>query len=216
MPTGATTNGHAGRAAVAGEPEERTRYRFAAWKDARWNSFDRQRERYEVIRPYLGHDAVGAELGVYKGGFGEFLLPHCRKLYLVDPWFRLGGYWQSGLKQDARVDTVIEILTVYREEISAGQVEVVIDWAKNFLRGIRDRWFDFLYVDSSHSYEQTLDELAAALPKMKSGGIITGDDYDPDPASNQHGVYRAVNEFAAAHRLELVFAKSRQWGLRAR
>ena len=66
-------------------------YRFPRWKDASWNSFERQRERYETIRPFLGQDLVGAEIGVYKGGFGEFLLGHCRKLYLVDPWYRAGG-----------------------------------------------------------------------------------------------------------------------------
>jgi len=29
-------------------------YRFPRWKDASWNSFERQRERYDVIRPFLG------------------------------------------------------------------------------------------------------------------------------------------------------------------
>jgi hypothetical protein len=189
-------------------------YRFPGWKDASWNSFRRQRERYEVIRTYLGTNAVGAELGVYKGGFGEFLLPHCRKLYLVDPWYRLGGYWQSGLKDDSRVESLIEILIVYRAEINAGQVEVVVEYADKFLASMRDRWFDFVYIDSSHSYEQSKKELDAALDKIKYGGMLLGDDYDPDPDSNQYGVYRAVNEFVASHDVELVFVNSRQWGVR--
>lgn len=189
-------------------------YRFAAWKDARWNSYDRQRERYETIRPHLGTNAVGAEIGVYKGGFGEFLLPHCRKLYLVDPWYRLGGYWQSGLPKDSRAGTVIEILTVYQSEIDAGTVEVIVDFGESFLAGMRDRWFDFLYLDGSHDYAQTRKDLVAALPKMKSGGVLLGDDFDPDPSSNQHGVYRAVSEFIAERGLTLVLDRGRQWGVR--
>lgn len=199
-------------AAIADTP--RTQYRFAAWKDARWNSYDRQRERYEAIRPHLGTNSVGAEIGVYKGGFGEFLLPHCRKLYLVDPWYRLGGYWQSGIPNDSRAATVVEILTVYKTDIDAGKVEVIVDFASSFLAGMRDRWFDFLYLDGSHDYAQTKKDLAQALPRMKSGGVLLGDDFDPDPASNQHGVFRAVNEFVAERGLTLVLNRSRQWGVR--
>lgn len=192
----------------------RVPYRFAAWKDARWNSYDRQRERYEAIRPYLGANSVGAEIGVYKGGFGEFLLPHCRKLYLVDPWYRLGGYWQSGLPNDSRAETVIEILTVYKADIDSGKIEVIVDYGANFLAGMRDRWFDFLYLDGSHEYEQTKKDLLQAMPKMKPGGVLLGDDFDPDPASNQHGVFRAVNEFIAERGLTMVLNSSRQWGAR--
>lgn len=61
-------------------------YRFDKVKDASWNSFERQKQRYEVIRHLLGTESIGAEIGVYKGGFGEFLRLHCHKLYLVDPW----------------------------------------------------------------------------------------------------------------------------------
>ncbi|MCW5713423.1 MAG: class I SAM-dependent methyltransferase [Bauldia sp.] len=209
-----TRNETAAAVAESASAEPRMQYRFAAWKDARWNSFDRQRERYEAIKPYLGSNAVGAEIGVYKGGFGEFLLPHCRKLYLVDPWYRLGGYWQSGIPNDSRAETVIEILSVYKSEINAGQVEVIVDYGASFLAGMRDRWFDFLYLDGSHNYEQTKKDLAQALPKMKSGGAVVGDDYDPDPASNQHGVFRAVNEFVAGHGFSLTLNRSRQWGFR--
>jgi len=188
-------------------------YRFPRWKDATWNSFDRHKERYEIIRPYLGEDLVGAELGVYKGGFGEFLLPHCRKLYLVDPWYRLGGYWQSGLPLDSRVDTVINILTVYREQIHAGRIELIIDFAASFLATACNNTFDFIYLDGSHKYDQTKLELESAIGKMKRGGIILGDDYDPDPTSKQHGVFRAVNEFVAERGLHLAFSVGRQWGL---
>lgn len=43
-------------------------------------AFERQQTRYKVLWPFLGQNLVGAEIGVYKGGFGEFLLQHCAKL----------------------------------------------------------------------------------------------------------------------------------------
>jgi hypothetical protein len=188
-------------------------YRFAHWKDASWNSFQRQAERYATFRSLLGSNLTGAEIGVYKGGFGEFLLGHCRKLYLVDPWFRAGGFWNSGIAGDSRVQTVIDIMSAYKAEIEARRVEVVVEYAVPFLRSMPDGSFDFLYLDASHEYSATLDELHAAQPKLKSGGHMFGDDYDPDPASKQHGVYRAVNEFARDTGATFVINESRQWGL---
>jgi hypothetical protein len=188
-------------------------YRFPHWKDATWNSFERQQVRYQAIRPLLGTSLIGAEIGVYKGGFGEFLLPHCSKLYLVDPWYRSGGMWDSGLERDSRVDTVIQLLTAYKREIEEGRIEVVVEYSQNFLRSMSDAYFDFLYIDSSHRYEDTIAELHAAYAKLRKGGLLLGDDYDPDPASHQHGVFRAVNQFASEIGARLVLNKTRQWAL---
>lgn len=188
-------------------------YRFPKLKDASWNSFERQRQRYEVIRRFLGSNQIGAEIGVYKGGFSEFLLEHCKKLYLVDPWYRAGGFWNTNIANDSRVDTVINILSAYKTEIERGTIEVIVDYSENFLRFKADEYFDFIYIDSSHRYEDTLNELHIAYKKIKNGGYIFGDDYDPNPDSRQHGVYRAVNEFAAASGAKMVVKKARQWGL---
>lgn len=203
----------AAAAAAPGASATKIRYRFPHKKDASWNSFERQRARYEVLRDFLGADAVGAEIGVYKGGFGEFLLGHCRKLYLVDTWYRTGGFWNSRIEKDSRVASVINILSVYKAEIERGEVEVVIETSENFLRSMPDAHFDFLYLDTSHKYEATLREIETAAPKLKPGGRLFGDDYDPDPASRNHGVFRAVNEFVAASGARLVLNASRQWGL---
>jgi len=47
---------------------------------------------------------------------------------------------------------------------------------------------DFLMIDGDHSYEAVKADIAAWLPKMRKGGIISGDDY------NWEGVKRAVTE----------------------
>lgn len=36
---------------------------------------------------------------------------------------------------------------------------------------------DFLMLDGDHSYEAVRDEIAAYLPKMRPGGLMSGDDY---------------------------------------
>jgi len=190
------------------------RYRFPKEKDTPFSSYKRQKRRYEIIKPYLGQNSVGAEFGVYKGGFGEFLLPHCQKLYLVDPWYRAGPYWKTAGAVSSRVDAVRDILQVYKDDIHKGTVEVVVDFSYNFLSTIKTPTFDFIYVDSCHTYESTVRELSLSLPTIKPGGYLMGDDYDPDPASKQYGVYRAVQEFVSCNPVKLVLVSSRQWVVR--
>lgn len=47
---------------------------------------------------------------------------------------------------------------------------------------------DFLMIDGSHQYKDVCEDIEAWLPKMKRGGMISGDDY------NWSGVERAVKE----------------------
>lgn len=41
-----------------------------------------------------------------------------------------------------------------------------------------DRSISFLMIDASHSYQDVVDDIEAWYPKVKMGGIISGDDYD--------------------------------------
>lgn len=68
-----------------------------------------------------------------------------------------------------------------------------------------------LFVDTTHTYEKTKQELEAWLPKIHPTGLICGHDYYlyQHPAwTNVSGVHRAVDQFAAGHkerfRLQLI------------
>lgn len=190
-------------------------YRFPKEKDASWNSYERQRERFLTIEHLLPEDSVGAEIGVYKGGFGEFLRTRTRLLYLVDPWYRLTPFWGSRSPEMSSVGALIEILAIYREEIEHGRIMVVPDFGASFMRSCPRNHFDWIYLDASHQYQQTCEEIEAALHCIKSGGVLIGDDYDPDPSSRQHGVYRAVNDFVArVGGNALLLNRKRQWAMR--
>ncbi len=191
--------------------QEKINYRFPLIKDASWNSFNRHQERYNVIKHLLGNNSIGAEIGVYKGGFGEFLLGHCQMLYLVDPWHRLKPFWGEKIPENSAVRALINILQIYTSEIEAGQVQVVPDFSVPFLEGHAPGTFDWIYLDASHLYEHTLAEIRASVRVIKSGGMLIGDDYDPDPSSNQHGVFRAVNDITAELGRSLILNRSRQW-----
>lgn len=63
------------------------------------------------------------------------------------------------------------------------------------LEGFPDGYFDWVYLDSGHLYEETLRELEIIVRKVRPGGVIGGDDFTEDPADVNHGCAVAIREF---------------------
>lgn len=57
-------------------------------------------------------------------------------------------------------------------------------------KDFQDKSLDFVFIDASHDYENVKKDINAWLPKIKPGGIISGDDYHP----TWSGVVAAVDE----------------------
>lgn len=51
--------------------------------------------------------------------------------------------------------------------------------------------FDAVFIDASHTYEDTRDDILFWAPLVKRGGLLAGDDYAPEFP----GVVRAVDEY---------------------
>jgi cephalosporin hydroxylase len=63
-----------------------------------------------------------------------------------------------------------------------------------------DNSLDFVFIDASHDYQSVKQDIEAWLPKVRSGGIIAGHDYEPNEFP---GVVQAVNEaFNGRHTME--------------
>jgi hypothetical protein len=70
-----------------------------------------------------------------------------------------------------------------------------------------------LFVDTLHTYDQVRNELEHWLPRLRAGTILCGHDYEtPD---DNCGVRRAVDEFAACHRVRFPrqVVLPHDWGL---
>ena len=69
---------------------------------------------------------------------------------------------------------------------------------------------DLIYIDGSHDYKSVLKDIKTWFPKLKSGGIICGDDFN----ENWQGVVDAVIEFASFKNLTIEKIGGSQWKIK--
>jgi len=70
-----------------------------------------------------------------------------------------------------------------------------------------DGYFDFVYIDAGHDYENVMKDLTAWFPKVRKGGLICGDDFvdgiiEWNGKFTSFDVKRAVTEFFSGTRSE--------------
>ena len=100
-----------------------------------------------------------------------------------------------------------EAWDVYRYMCFFPQLKVVrmtsIEASKLFLhykRYVAGKYFDLVFIDAEHDYDNVKRDILAWYPLVKEGGIICGHDY----ASREPGVIKAVNEIYGEDNVEVI------------
>jgi hypothetical protein len=160
-----------------------------------------EKDDREWLLKRLPKHAVCAEIGVFEGRFSELILRITRpkKLHLIDPWkyeadpayagsFMGGAKGQSQQRMDRMYETVVKVFKSKRVEVhrqASGACSLLFP----------DNYFDWIYIDGNHQYEFVKEDLESYFPKVKSGGLIAGDDYGRGPNHwSKDGVKHAVDE----------------------
>lgn len=183
---------------------------------------DRRRDsvRAKFLEQMIAKGGVGAELGVYKGRFTGIILDVVapERLHLIDRWYLIGERWDWAYGNQSTIDALVGILHTYAAELISGRAILHVGDDLEVLRTFPDRYFDWVYLDTSHDYDHSVEELGLLKLKVKAGGVIAGDDWQSDPAHVHHGVCRAVREFIAREPYELLYANDtdKQWAIRRR
>ncbi len=124
----------------------------------------------------LGLINKGVEVGVFKGEFSKQILSKWPgTLYMVDPWRPLG---------DEYIDysNHINHSTVYSESMgNIGGFEdraiMIRSLSEQAVDLFEDKSLDFVYIDANHAYDYIKQDIELWYPKVKNGGLISGDDY---------------------------------------
>jgi len=136
---------------------------------------------------------TGLEIGVFKGENASNLLENLPNLtlYGIDP-YRVYKDWDGNTLTEENAiiaeDTATELIMPYKERFVKYK-----NSSDEILNTFEDNYFDFIFIDGCHDYEQVLKDCRNYYPKLKSGGIFSGHDY----LSYIGGVKQAVDEFAS-------------------
>lgn len=144
------------------------------------------------------------EIGVFMGQSSIYLADRIKKKGLSNVKFYTVDHWSGSIEHInsnggwhvTELDTNPNYLydTFLNNVKGCGVEDVIVPVRQDSTIAastFTDGFFDFIFIDASHDYENVKKDVNVWKPKLKTGGIISGDDYGPDIWA---GVYNAINE----------------------
>lgn len=172
-----------------------------------------------AVLDLLPKEAVGVEIGVWKGDFSAQILKSARPrtLHLVDPWLisdaadKASDAWYGAEKMtQAGMDEIhAQVSQRFAPDIAKGRVVIHRTDAKGALGAMPESSVDYVYVDGDHTYEGVVSDLAEAFRVTKANGFICCDDYLLG-AWWKDGVVRAVHELLVSARITVEYKADTQ------
>lgn len=146
----------------------------------------------ETLLSYLPRNGVCAEIGAAYGDYTASILAlnKPKALHLIDAWD--SDRYRIGLEQ---------IREKFKLDISEKRLFIHQGYSTQQLMTFEDNFFDWVYIDTDHSYKTTWEELLLCDKKVKAGGLIAGHDFctgnvvTPVP----YGVIEAVTKFCVEY-----------------
>jgi hypothetical protein len=139
---------------------------------------------YKDIIDQAEDGSLFVEIGSYKGKSAAFMTVEIAnskkdiKFECVDPMELMGAYLNmpQSEKDGYSASDFHSRLKSVKDYYKLNQLT-----SNNAASLYEDGSIDFLMIDGDHSYEGVKQDIMNYLPKMKSGGLIAGDDaYDPE------------------------------------
>jgi hypothetical protein len=164
--------------------------------------------RRDLLIEVLPHNAVCAELGVYKGGFASEILEYTRprELHLFDLWLALPDMipWLRRTLPSSG-----EVAQRFAEAIKCGSVYMHQGLLPRAMNCIADGWFDWVYIDADHSEKGMVGTLHDMDRVIAPGGYVVCHDYVPEAERDTvkhyyEGVALAVDRWAEDNGWEMV------------
>jgi len=153
-----------------------------------------------------------AEIGVALGDFSQVIIekvqPELFDAYdtfhmhhIENIWGRPSEYYFKGLTHKEFYQQRFSGL------MSSGGVRLFEGDGATEISGRDSQFYDVIYIDAGHLYEDVLRDARSAIPKLKSDGLLVFNDYTLyDPFLEvSYGVVQVVNELCASGDWRLVY-----------
>lgn len=131
-----------------------------------------------IAQTHFHKTGFAAEIGVFRGEFAAHNMKTWQGQYLmVDTWAHRPDDGIDKNDEDPQYWAHIK-QTAMRATDFAHQRRVVIqDYSENAADQQPNYLFDWIYIDAGHDYENVKTDLEAWWPKLRPGGLFSGDDY---------------------------------------
>ena len=176
------------------------------------------RSRRSFLFSKLPKVSIGAEIGVWRGDFSMEILSRARprELHLIDPWQfapSLPGRLYGGREAKSQSDMDQIYQSVVDRFERRRQVRIHRASSRDAAASFPNGFFDWVYIDGDHSYEAVWQDLNDWSSKVKSGGLVIGDDYTWRDEFGAESVRKAVGEFMNFRSINRVLIKHDQFVL---
>jgi len=134
----------------------------------------------DLCKDFIKPDYIMAEIGSYAGVSSELFSNYCKHVICIDPWIEYGEMNSDEISNGEKLfDLMIKDKT---------NITKLKRYSNDAVNYFKDKYFDLIYIDASHKYNDVKDDITNWLPKIKNNGIISGHDY------NNENVKRAIND----------------------
>jgi hypothetical protein len=185
----------------------------------------------KTIKPFLGKNPIGVEIGVFKGEFSKEIINKTNMtLYMVDVWKELEDSEYLDSSNHRNHVTVFEDTMTSISGLEDRGI-MIRGKSSTVSKLFNDESLDFIYIDANHAYDYVKEDIDIWYPKLRRGGILSGHDYinmdwynDPNFLPNKkdkhiwsnetfyHGIFGvnpAVDEFCVENKY--VLNKTDEW-----
>jgi len=162
------------------------------------------------------------EVGLGKGPTTGYILKNIKdkdfRMWGVDPFLEYFGRIGS----DKKVYNKLYSKSVQGMNANERKVLLAIGGDKRYtlirkmsseaVKDFEPESIDIVFIDANHNYEYVLEDIDKWSKIVKSGGIVSGHDYFPNPKkSRAPGVKKAVDEYAKVHGIDFRRAADTVW-----
>lgn len=178
----------------------------------------------DQIYNYFPKHSVGAEVGVKAGKNAKIMFRKINpsKFFLIDPWgIHDEDKYLDHMTKD-EMDTLYNNVLQWANSLeNSGRVDLVRDYSFNAAVTFPDKFFDWVYIDGMHDYENIYRDLSCFAEKVKDDGFLCGDDYwytavsvakkkvrrnlTPEQEKSALGMVEGVNDFCRDFGYDLLF-----------
>lgn len=137
---------------------------------------------------------LGLEIGCYLGDTTNFLLKNIQtlKLYGIDPYETYIDWNGNTINRNS--DTYVRFIEKVKH--FEDRFKLFRKTSDEAVKDFEDGLFDFIFVDGLHTYDQVKTDIENYYPKLKTGGLFSGHDYN-----SILEVKKAVDEFALTSKI---------------